>query len=207
MQLFSAGERAAIEDAISRAEKETSGEIIVVVASASGRYFGIGVMWAALVALGAPLPLIWLTKWPGEHIYLAQLAVFALGLALIQWEPFRFALVPKSVKRATAHGRAVEQFLAQPLHTTKGRTGVLIYVSFAERFAGVIADNAIYREVPRETWEQVVRELTGHLSRGARDKGLIATIDACGKLLAKHFPPGRHAVNELPNHLIVLDAR
>ena len=53
---------------------------------------------------------------------------------------------------------------------------------------------------------QVVRELTHHLSRGARDKGLIAAIDACGTLLAKHFPPGRHDVNELPNHLIVLDA-
>ena len=207
MQPFSAGERAAIEEAISRAEKETSGEIVVVVASASARYFAIGVMWAALVALGVPLPLIWLTKWPVEQIYLAQLAVFALGLALIQWEPFRFALVPKSVKRARAHERAVEQFLVQNLHTTKGRTGMLIYVSFAERFAGVIADNAVYKEVPQETWEQVVRELTGHLSRGARDKGLITAIETCGELLAKHFPLGRHDANELPNHLIVLDAR
>jgi len=207
MQPFSADERAAIADAISRAEKETSGEIVVVVTSASARYFAIGAMWAALVALGVPLPLIWLTKWPVEHIFLAQLVVFALGLALIQWEPFRFALVPKSVKRARAHERAVEQFLAQNLQTTKGRTGMLIYVSFAEHFAGVIADNAIYEKVPQETWEQVVREVTGHLSRGALDKGLIAAIDACGKLLAKHFPPRRHDANELPNHLIVLDAR
>jgi putative membrane protein len=207
MQPLSADERAAIEDAISRSEKETSGEIIVVVASASGRYFGIGVMWAALVALGVPLPLIWFSKWPVEQIYLAQLAVFAVGLALIQWKPFRFALVPKSVKRARAHERAVEQFLVQNLHTTKGRTGVLIYVSFAERFAGVIADNAIHKKVPQEAWEQVVRELTGHLSRGARAKGLMAAVDACGKLLAKHFPPGRLAANELPNHLIVPDSR
>ena len=207
MQPLSADERAAIEDAISRAEKETSGEIVVVVASASARYFAIGVMWAALVALGVPLPLIWFTNWPVEPIFLAQLAVFALGLALIQWEPFRLALVPKSVKRARAHERAVEQFLAQNLHTTKGRTGMLIYVSFAEHFAGVIADNAIYEKVPQETWEQVVREVTGHLNRGARDKGLIAAIEACGKLLAKHFPPRRHDANELPHHLIVLDAR
>ena len=38
-------------------------------------------MWAALLALTVPLPLIWLTKWPVEHIYLVQLAVFAVGLA------------------------------------------------------------------------------------------------------------------------------
>ena len=207
MEPFSAGERAAISKAITRAEAKTSGEIVVVVASASGRYYGIGVMWSALVALGVPLPLIWLTKWPIEHIYLAQLAVFALGVALIQCEPLRFALVPNAVKRARAHERAVEQFLVQNLHTTKGRTGVLIYVSFAERFAEVIADNAIYKKVPPGTWEKVVDELTGHLARGARDEGLIAAVDACGKLLAQHFPPGRHDENELPNHLIVLEAR
>jgi putative membrane protein len=207
MQPLNADERAAIKDAISRAEKETSGEIVVVVTSASARYLGIGVMWAALVALSVPLPLIWFTSWPVEHIYLAQLAVFALGIALIQWEPFRLALVPKSVKRAQAHKRAVEEFLAQNLHTTKGHTGVLIYVSFAEHFAGVIADNAIYKKVPQETWDQVVREVTGHLSRGARDKALVAAIEACGTLLAKHFPPGSQNPNELPNHLIVRDAR
>jgi putative membrane protein len=52
-----------------------------------------------------------------------------------------------------------------------------------------------------------VREVTGHLNRGARDKGLIGAIEACGKLLAMHFPPRRNDANELPNHLIVLDAR
>ncbi|MGA7547046.1 MAG: hypothetical protein WBW08_14660, partial [Methyloceanibacter sp.] len=153
MRPFGKQELVAIADAISRAESNTSGEIVVVVASASGRYFAIGVMWAALLALTVPLPLIWLTKWPVEHIYLIQLAVFAAGVVLIQWDLLRLALVPNGVKRARAHGRTVEQFLVQNLHTTKGRTGVLIYVSFAERFAEVIADAGIYKKVPPETWE------------------------------------------------------
>jgi putative membrane protein len=206
MRPFSKDDKAAIAEAISRAESTTSGEIVVVVASASGRYFAIGVMWAALAALTVPLPLIWLTKWPVEHIYLAELAVFAIGVLLTQWEPLRLALVPTPVKRARAHQRAVEQFVVQNLHTTKGRTGVLIYVSFAERFAEVIADDGIYKKAPPKTWEQMVRELTHHLGRGARKEGLIAAIDACGKILAAHFPPGRHNIDELPNHLIVLDA-
>jgi putative membrane protein len=206
MKPLGAGERAAIEEAIFRAEKETSGEIVVVVTSASARYFAIGLMWAALIALSVPLPLIWFTSWPVEQIYLAQLAIFALGLALIQWDTFRFALVPKSVKRAQAYKRAVEEFLAQNLHTTKGRTGLLIYVSFAEHFAGLIADNAIDKKVSQETWEQVIRELTDHLRRGAPEKGLISSIEACGKLLAKHFPPESQDADQLPNHLIVRDA-
>ena len=205
MQHLRAGEWVAIDDAISRAEKETSGEIVVVVTRASERYFGIGMMWAALVALSVPLPLILFTNWPIEHIYLVQLAVFALGVALLQWEPLRFVVVPKSVKHARAHERAVKEFLAQNLHTTKGRTGVLIYVSFAEHFAELVADHAIDKKVSQETWDQIVRELTDHLSRGERDKGLTAAIEACGKLLAKNFPPGSEDLNELPNHLIVRD--
>jgi putative membrane protein len=207
MQHLNAGERAAIEDAISRAEKKTSGEIIAVVTSASSRYFGVALMWAALIALSVPLPLILFTNWPVEYIYIAQLAVFALVVALLLWEPFRFAVVPKSVKRTQAHKRAVEEFLAQNLHTTKGRTGVLIYVSFAEHFAELIADHAIDKKVTQETWDEIVRQLTGDLSRGERAKGLIAAIEACGKLLATYFPPGSEDANELPNHLIVRDVR
>ena len=113
--------------------------------------------------------------------------------------------MPKSIKRARAHQRAVEQFLAQNLHTTKGRTGVLIYVSFAEHFAEVIADEGIYRKVPPSTWKDVVGELTNHLARGTRAEGFIRAIERCGKILAKHFPPGSIDHDELPNHLIVLD--
>jgi putative membrane protein len=198
-------ERAAIEDAISRAEKKTSGEIVVVVTRVSSRYYGIGLMWAALVALSVPLPLILFTNWPVEHLYIIQLAVFALGVALLQWEPLRFAVVPKSVKHARAHERALKEFLAQNLHTTKGRTGILIYVSFAEHFAELVADHAIDKKVSQETWDEIVRMLTDHLGRGEREKGLTAAIEACGKLLAKHFPPGSQDLNELPNHLIVRD--
>jgi putative membrane protein len=130
MRSFSKKERAEIANSISRAESKTSGEIVVVAADASGRYFGIALMWAALGALTVPLPLILFTNCPVELIYLAQLAVFALAVLLAQWEPIRFALVPNGIKRLRAHQTAVEQFLVQNLHTTSGRTGVLIYASF-----------------------------------------------------------------------------
>jgi putative membrane protein len=206
MPPFTAEDEAAIGAAITRAEAKTSGEIVVVVAAASDGYRSFGVLWAALLALAVPMPLIFATKWPVEYIYLLQLTVFFLFLVLFQIEPLRFELVPKSVCRARAHQRAVEQFLAQNLHTTKGRTGILIYASFAERFAEVIADEGIYRRVPSSTWEDVVGELTNHLARGSATEGFLRAIERCGKILAKHFPPGTADANELPNHLIVLDA-
>lgn len=204
MEPFSPEEQATISKAITRAEAKTSGEIVVVVTRASDGYRSFAILWAALIALAVPLPFIWATQWPIEYVYLAQLIVFLACLVLFQWETIRFALVPKGIMHARAHQKAVEQFLAQALHTTKGRTGVLIFVSFAERYAEVIADDGIYRKVSPEAWEDVIGELTNHLGEGTRTEGLVRAVERCGKILAKHFPPGSLDRDELPNHLIVL---
>lgn len=204
MQLFTTEQKAAIAKAITSAEEKTSGEIVVVVANASDGYRSFSVFWAAILALFVPLPLIYATNWPIEYIYLAQLAVFLVCAFLFQWQPVRLALVPNSVKRARAHHEAVDQFLAQSLHTTKGRTGVLIFVSFAEHYAEVIADDGIYKKVSPKVWQDLIADLTGHLARDERTAGFIAAVEECGKILAKHFPPGTADKNELPNHLIVL---
>jgi putative membrane protein len=44
------------------------------------------------------------------------------------------------------------------------------------------------------------------LAAGSVTQGFIRAIERCGKVLAKHFPPGMANQNELPNHLILLDA-
>src|SRR5215468_174302 len=166
MEPFSQEERSTIASAITHAEANTSGEIVAVAAGASDGYRSFVILWAALLALAVPIPLILLTNWPVEYIYLLQLAAFSLASVLFQWPPLRFALVPRSVKHLRSHQRAVEQFLAQNLHTTKSRTGVLIYVSFAERYAEVIADEGIYKKVPQDTWNGLIEILTTHLGRG-----------------------------------------
>ena len=205
MQPFTPDEHAVIASAISRAEKNTSGEIVVVVARASSGYGYFSLMCVALLALAVPLPFIHLTSWPVEYIYLVQLLVFAAGVLLMQWQKLRIAITPKSLKHARAHQRAVEQFLVQNLHTTKGRTGVLIYVSEAERYAEVIADDGIYQKVTPEVWDELIAQLTANIGQGNRALGFVAAIDRCGKILAEHFPPSSGDHDELPNHLIVLD--
>ena len=66
-----------------------------------------------------------------------------------------------------------------------------------------MADNAIDKKVSQENREEIVRELTDQLRRGEYEKGLISSVQACGALLAKHFPPGRQGGDQLSNHLIV----
>lgn len=203
--LFTSAEEARIAEAIVHAERATSGEIVAVIAAESGSYLYAPFMWASLSALLVPWPLVYFTWLPVQWIYLAQLLAFVLLLLAMLPLPIRLRLVPRSVQRLRAHRRAVEQFLVQNLHTTTGRTGVLIFVSVAERYAEVLADTGIDAKVPPGTWQSIVDELTTHISEGRAADGFVAAISKAGAHLSQHFPPGTTDPNELPNHLIVLD--
>jgi putative membrane protein len=204
MRLFSTDEEKRISDAIARAERRTSGEIVVVVAAHSDAYLYVPPLAAALLSLLVPWILIFFTRLDVESIYLAQLAVFVILTALILPRPVRTALVPARIKRHHAHQRAIEQFLVQNLHTTSGHTGVLIFVSVAERHAEIVADTAIDARVPLGTWKGIIDELTSAIAKGQPADGLVAAIAATGAHLAQHFPPDTGNPNELPDHLIVL---
>jgi putative membrane protein len=204
MSLFSSEEERRVSDAITQAERKTSGEIVVVVAARSDAYLYVPLLVAALVSLLLPWPLIFFTRLSVESIYLAQLSLFLILTALLLPLAVRTAFVPQRIKRLHAHRRAVEQFIAQNLHTTTGHTGVLIFVSVAERHAEVLADAGIDARVPQGTWKSIVDDLTAAIADGKPANGLVAAIAAVGTHLARHFPPDTRNVNELPDHLIVL---
>ncbi len=204
MSLFSAEDERHISAAITDAESRTSGEIVVVVAAQSDGYHYVPPLVGAIIALLVPWVLIYFSRLGLVHIYLAQLAVFLLVTLLMLPARVRTALVPAGIKRLHAHRRAVEQFLVQNLHTTDGRTGVLLFVSVAERYAEIVADRAIDAQVPAGTWKQLVDDLTSAIGAGRPTDGFVAAIAAIGTALAAHFPPGAQDPNELPDHLIIL---
>ncbi len=205
MTLFTEDEARRIADEIAAVEKRSSGEIVAVVAAESSTYLYAPFLWAAALALLVPWPFIYFTWWPVQWIYLIQLVCFLL-LVLAFWpHDMRMLLVPRSVKHLRAHRRAVEQFLVQNLTTTKNRTGVLLFVSIAERYAEIIPDTGISGKVPAETWQAIVDKLTDDIGQGHAAEGFIKAIHAIGAPLAKHFPPGSDHPPQLPNHLIVLD--
>jgi putative membrane protein len=159
---------------------------------------------AALAALAIVAPLIVFTWMSIQWIYGIQVLTFAMLAFVLNRAPLRYMLVPKAVKRERAHRRAVEQFLAQNLHTTRGRTGVLIFVSVAEHYAEVLADSGIHSKVTPTEWQAIVTMLTEAIGDGRTADGFVSAIDRCGVILAKHFPPGTQDPNALPDHLIVL---
>ena len=144
---LSTEDHAAVSAAIHEAEKRTSGQIVCVLARASADYAHVPILWASALALLAPWPLIVLTPWSVQRIFLIQLVVFIVAALLFFLTPLRLALVPRAVRRGHAHRAALEQFVVRRVAHTKSRSGVLIFVSLAERYARIIADDGIAAKV------------------------------------------------------------
>jgi hypothetical protein len=103
------------------------------------------------------------------------------------------------MRRAMAHRAASEQFLTRRISHTQGRTGVLIFVSLAERYARIIADEGIAAQVDQTEWQGAIDALTAQMRAGHVAEGFLAAISICGEVLARHArqPLSREKLMEL----------
>ncbi|MGE4131014.1 MAG: hypothetical protein AB7F86_05215 [Bdellovibrionales bacterium] len=93
--------------------------------------------------------------------------------------------------------RAELEFYRNDLTATAERTGILLFLSLAEKQAVVLADRGLDQKAEPKIWADVVRELTlGRLESG---------VEICGRVLKEKFPARKANPNELPNHVIVKD--
>lgn len=201
---ISAQDRERISAAILDAESRTSGEIVCVLARGSTDATALPILLAALAVLFLPWPLVALTAMPVNLILLLQIMVF-FGLAALLCLPrVRVALVPRAARRAMAHRVAMEQFMIRGIGRKADQTGILIFVSLAERYARIVADHAVAGRVSNHEWQRAVDALIAHTRHGRIADGFIAAIGICSRVLEEHFP--RHDVNraELPDRIYVI---
>lgn len=221
MQLSDSDHRR-ISDAITSAERTTSGEIFCVVARETDEYRAVPFAWAALAAIvlpplllwfGIPDPL-WFTSggWSdGRHaeprlvvaLYASLSALlFVLAFLVVRIPAVLRLLTPASLKRAAVHRAAVESFLSHGIHVTDARTGVLIFLSLGDHVAEIVADEGIYEKVDHGVWGETLETLLAEVRAGRLADGFIVAIGSCGAVLSAHFPPRPGNPNELPDKLI-----
>jgi putative membrane protein len=116
----------------------------------------------------------------------------------------RISLVPRAARRAMAHRMAMEQFLIRGIGRKADRTGVLIFVSLAERYARIVPDHAIADRVSQHQWQQAVDALIAHTSDGRIADGFVAAIDICARVLEENFPRSETSRSELPDRIYVI---
>lgn len=200
---FTKADHEAVSAAIREAESRTCGQIVCVLAHSSSAYAYIPILWASVLALLTPWPLIYLTQSSVQRIFVLQLAVFIIAGIMFTFMPLRLALVPRALKRARAHRAAIEQFVVRGITRTKNRCGVLIFVSLAEHYARIVADDGIAQKVHQAEWQAAIDALTGHMRDGHIAAAFIAAIERCGAVLAAHAPPDG-SPNALPDRLYVM---
>lgn len=200
--MISETDKARIAEAIRVAETQTAGEIFCVVARQTSDYRFVPLVWAAALALFVPMPLIYLTPWTAEVIYLAQLAVFLVAAIVLSRPKLRFHVVPRRLRHQRAQAEARRQFFAHGLDKTERRTGVLIFASQADRYAEIVADSAINEKVAQAVWDDAVNALVTAIAAGRPADGFVAAIERCGAVLAAHFPPGTLNTDEVSNRLL-----
>ena len=200
--LFTPEELQQIQQAVQQAEATSGGEIVPVLARQSSFYetaFWRAGFWFALFA-GTVLSVLYVTT---THLlllppYLWLLIVLVAGLLgalLAQTLPsFKRVLISSAVQEARVLDQAKDMFYDHGVSFTEQRTGILIYVSFFEHRAVILADVGINELVPEGAWGTVVNQLTDGLKQGQRATSLSEAILACGRLLEESDV--QHAVDE-----------
>src|SRR5262249_56588653 len=98
-----------------RRRRRTCGQIVCVLAHASSAYAHVPILWASVLALFAPWPLIYFTQWSVQRIFLAQLIVFLVAALGFSWAPLRNVALQslfRMVDRAGARAGAAAGFWA-----------------------------------------------------------------------------------------------
>jgi putative membrane protein len=204
MALLTEHEQRKVAEAIARVERDTDAELVTVLAARADDYAYIPLLWASLLALLVPGVVHYLTGWLTLHsLLLVQWIVFIVLCLVFRLPKVTTLLVPRSVRHWRASNLARRQFLEQNLHHTEGSTGVLIFVSEAERYVEILVDEGISRRLDNQNWDAIVAAFTRQVRQGQTLQGFVSCVEACGELLKVHVPV-THVRNELPNRLVVL---
>jgi putative membrane protein len=221
---FSEADHALVTEAVAKAERSSDGEIVTIVAPRSDAYHDVGLHYAVLAMLlvptiGAVLPQSWIDwalglvfGWNASLSFrllmlvliVGQVIVFLIVRFALAWMPLRMALTPASTKTRRVRRRAVELFRAGTEKRTKGRTGILLYLSLLEHRAEIVADEAIHGRIEPDVWGEAMAALVDGVKAGRPGEGMALAVEKIGEVLAKCLPPTLDNPNELPDRLIEL---
>lgn len=200
MALLTEDEKRRVAQAVKRAEESTAGELVVVLTARSSAYATWRMGLAASVSVALMLEAYYvLPSWPAWVFFIAQVPVAMLVYWLVGSGTLLRRVVPRSALTGAVEQRALAAFLEAGVTETRDRSGVLIFLSEAERRAVILADRGIHERVATGEWQKDVDDLVAAIRAGRPSEGLLAAVQHIGSILAESFPPRPDDENELPD--------
>jgi Predicted membrane protein len=211
----------ALREAVSSAERTTSGEIALAITPESSDYsffellFAVlagALAFACLLSFAAPLSalldrLSWhKPEWLVPAFYgAASFAVIGLLFLAANIPAVDRLVVPQAWRHRAVYRRALRHFVESGVYATADRTGILIFISWMEKEVRILADTGISTRIVQTEWDAIALTITRGIRSGNPTDALVDAVTACGKLLAEHFPPSAENPNEIADGLVVLE--
>lgn len=209
-KFLSEKEHAQINAAIEAAERQTSGEIVCMVQSASYHYPMANVIGAAALALPLSLiltPLLGGWLWLGTQNMWLFLSCFVLLFSIfygcvrgIPW--LKRLFISRQDMDEEVEEAAITNFFQHGLYRTRDANGILVYISVLEHKVWVMADHGIHEKMDPGAWNGIVDAITNGIKAGQAAEAVCQAIQSIGETLSHHFPIRPDDENELQNIII-----
>jgi len=191
--------RAAFAKAIKTIEDTSAIEVVIAVRRSSAGYRHANAIVGVAIALaGLAAMLFAASEFSTLAILVDPFIVGAIAAGLVELAPpIKRALTPARLREREVRRTARATFVERGVHNTRDRSGLLVYVSWLERQAVVIADSGLDHPLPIGVLATIERALTAAIPNGG-----VAVARALETVIAKLAPgmPRRSDDrNELPD--------
>jgi putative membrane protein len=203
--LTEAGERA-LEQAIEAIESVSSAEVVIAIRPRAR----FSLVQHAVVAFVAAFGMLAFTLYSPLEFSLWEILVFPLFAALAgavtveAVPPLYRWLQPRWARYEHVREAAYATFVERGIHTTRDRTGILVYVALRERMVEVVADIGVLKHHGIEVLAAWGGTLEAYVPQGAEAFGKqLATL---APELAETLPRRVDDIDELSNSVHVFGA-
>ena len=199
-----------INRCVQEAEKQTSGEIVPMIASASHHYLPAAIYGATFISLPVALlvtHLLGASFWIGPDnmwLFLACfILLYAISYPLVQnigWLKRRFLLPARAEEEVKA--AAIQTFFTEKLYRTRAQNGILLYISVFERRVWILADSGINEKISQEQWQEIVDSVTSGIRKKRQADAICEAVTRIGSILKEWYPYKKDDRDELHNLII-----
>lgn len=199
-----------ISKTVEKCEKETSAEIVPMIVQKSAMTGGVYnqiLIFCVSILTFSEAYFLFSDNWA------TVISLFLIGLIISHFVARSLAkisfiqrtLISREELRNQVHQRALLEFYLLEMVKTRGRTGVLIFVSLLERQIVVIADEAINAKMGSQFWNDVCSEFVHYVKNKQMEKGFTLAIQKISTQLTEKFPHQSDDINEIANCLVIKD--
>lgn len=191
--------RAAFSRAIETIESTSAVEVVIAVRRTSAGYHHANALVAALAVFAGLAAMLFSSEdFSILAILIDPFVVGAIAVGLVELAPaIKRGLTPRAAREREVRRAARATFVERGVHHTRDRSGLLVYISWLEQRAVVIADRGLDRALPAAALASLEDALTAAIPRGGA--AVAAVLEADLGTLAPAVPRRADDRNELPD--------